>query len=141
MKSRIRHHPAGGTGNEREEIATVASGVVLLRSAQQWLNHYATTADALVMPKILCRRFRFFPSVVLAFTIHFPYRMRRTRLTAPLSREPLLGTSRVTDYYRTMAANRPIDPKKISNKSIAYDRHGVSCVCFVCFWGFTRPRP
>lgn len=37
---------------------------------------------------------------------------------------------RLLPRYHTMAEIRPIQPK-ISNKSIANDRHGVSCVCFL----------
>lgn len=77
-----RHHPAGGTDNRRRNRHGIIAAN-LLRFLQHWLVHCATTTDALVMPRTLCRRFRFFPSVALAFTIHFPYRMRRTRLTAP----------------------------------------------------------
>lgn len=38
--------------------------------------------------------------------------------------------TRLLPRYHTMAEIRPIQPK-ISNKSIANDRHGVSCVCFL----------
>lgn len=54
------------------------------------------------------------------------------RICAVLSGEA--RSSPVTDYYRTMAEIRPIEPRKISNKSIANDRHGGILRLFF-FWG------
>lgn len=49
-------------------------------------------------------------------------------------------SSPVTDYYRTMAEIRPIEPRKISNKSIANDRHGGILRLFF-FFGEILPGP
>lgn len=68
-----------------------------------------------------------------ASRLHDPTLFRkRWGRSAPYYREEPGGplVTRLLPRYHTMAEIRPIQPK-ISNKSIANDRHGVSCVCFL----------
>lgn len=59
-----------------------------------------------------------------------------SRSVPPLSQDLGDARQRIIIIQRRVSIHRT---SKISNKSIANDRHGVSCVCF--FLGITRPRP
>lgn len=144
IKEEKETSPAGGKLTNRMAaegencVRRLSSYFLVSRSQEQSMvppNISIPSGSALVMSRY-CRVVAIVssPGVALAFHHPAPFRIACDgSISAPeLSREP--GSPPVTDYYRTMAEIQSIEPKKNLNKSIANDRHGVSCVCFL-LWG------